>query len=395
MDFHTNNKKWSVIFYFSLIGIILFEFLKVYFIMPFPGSQTMDSVDFAYFLHTKRWFLRVFFGASILISSCYILQKSRKWLPLIFLFIAFFICYVFNFRMSADAMFLQPKNVVFKTKLENKIPNDRLIMGIINNGEAKGYPIQFLAYHHQIRDTIGDTPALITYCNVCRTGRVFKPLINKKHEKFRLVGMDHFNAMLEDESTGSWWRQTTGEAITGKMKGFVLPEMYFKQITVEKWLRLYPHAKIMQADPTFLLKYDSMALFEKGKSKGNLTRTDTFSWNPKSWIIGIIKDTHSKVYDWKYLTQVSIINDTFQNTRIFIALASDKQSFVAFENPLPYNFNIYNDTFYCDNEKYSFLGHNIKTPDKKLKPITAYQEFWHSWKNFHPHTIKYETSEKK
>jgi hypothetical protein len=41
---------------------------------------------------------------------------------------------------------------------------------------------------------------MITYCTVCRTGRVFSPDVDGKPETFRLVGMDHFNAMFEDEN---------------------------------------------------------------------------------------------------------------------------------------------------------------------------------------------------
>ena len=38
------------LFYIGLIGLGLFEILKVYFIMPMPGSQQMESIDIAYFL---------------------------------------------------------------------------------------------------------------------------------------------------------------------------------------------------------------------------------------------------------------------------------------------------------------------------------------------------------
>ena len=102
----------------------------------------------------------------------------------------------------------------------------RLVIGVVNNGEAKAYPIRFLGYHHQVQDTVGGKPVIVTYCTVCRTGRVFEPMVNGKPEKFRLVGMDHFNAMFEDATTKSWWRQVNGEAITGKLKGQQLPEVF-------------------------------------------------------------------------------------------------------------------------------------------------------------------------
>jgi len=27
--------------------------------------------------------------------------------------------------------------------------------------------------------------------------------------------------------------------------------------------------------------------------------------------------------------------------------------------------------------------------DSRLQPVQSYQEFWHSWKNFHPNTLVY------
>ncbi|MFX5562960.1 DUF3179 domain-containing (seleno)protein, partial [Acinetobacter baumannii] len=63
------------------------------------------------------------------------------------------------------------------------------------------YPIQFIGYHHQVVDTVGGEPIIATYCTVCRTGRIFSSTVDGVPEKFRLVGMDHFNAMFEDART--------------------------------------------------------------------------------------------------------------------------------------------------------------------------------------------------
>jgi hypothetical protein len=115
----------------------------------------------------------------------------------------------------------------------------------------------FLGYLHQVQDTIGGKPVIVTYCTVCRTGRVFEPVVNGKPEKFRLVGMDHFNAMFEDETTKSWWRQVNGEAITGKLKGQQLPEMFSTQTSLTKWLQLNPASLIMQADSDYIKSYDT------------------------------------------------------------------------------------------------------------------------------------------
>jgi len=161
-----------------------------------------------------------------------------------------------NFVMAADHMFYQPEKVLMVNTAANKVDTNRLVIGIVNNGEAKAYPIRFLGYHHQVQDTIGGMPIMVTYCTVCRTGRVYQPLVNGKPEQFRLVGMDHFNAMFEDATTKSWWRQVTGEAIIGKLKGQQLPEFFSTQTSLSEWLRLNTNSLIMQPDPAFEKEYD-------------------------------------------------------------------------------------------------------------------------------------------
>ena len=53
------------LFWLGLIGLFLFEIANVYFIMPMPGSQDMNSIDLAYFLYTWRWLFRILFGVMI------------------------------------------------------------------------------------------------------------------------------------------------------------------------------------------------------------------------------------------------------------------------------------------------------------------------------------------
>jgi len=377
------------LFYIGLAGLSLFEIGNVFFIMPMPGSQEINSIDLAYFLYSWRWIFRVLFTIMVVVGFDAAFRTKRKWLPVTALLLTSTIIGLFNFQMSADKMFLQSQNVVMKTKDENQIPSDRLVIGVENNGEAKAYPIAALAYHHQVRDNIGGKQVMVTYCSVCRTGRVYEPVVNGNIETFRLVGMDHFNAMFEDEHTGSWWRQSNGESVAGELKGMRLKELSFKQLTVSKWFDLYPNGSVMQPDQTFLSEYDSLGKFEKGKSKSSLTGTDSSSWNPKSWVVGIELGNSSKAYDWNDLKNEKIINDVIGNTPIFLVLSTDGQSFAAFERPVNSLFTVSNDILYSDGQIYNFAGVGLPPSSGQLKQINAYQEFWHSWSTFHPGTQKY------
>jgi Protein of unknown function (DUF3179) len=262
------------IFYLGLIGLLLFEVANVYFIMPMPGSQQINSIDTAYFLYQWRWVLRIFFGL-LLVTGLFKTNWKRKWTTAIPLLITGVTIYMANFVMAADAMFQQPKQLLFAVADKNKVDTNRLVIGVTVNGVSKAYPIRFLGYHHHVQDTVGGKCIIVTYCTVCRTGRIFEPVVNGKKEIFRLVGMDHFNAMLEDAATKSWWRQATGEAITGKLKGQKLPEVFSTQTSLAEWLQLNPNSLIMQPDPAFDNKYDTTLKYENGKSKSKLTGTDS------------------------------------------------------------------------------------------------------------------------
>ena len=272
------NHLLKILFYTGIIIVIVFEILNVYFIMPMPGSQEIKSIDIAYFLYTHRWYFRIACGIMITSGIVSAFNKKFRILPALSLVAAIAVICLFNFRMNAESMFRQPEKLTLKPKAENIVGDSSLVICVENNGKVKAYPIRFMSYHHQVQDTVGELPLIITYCNVCRTGRAFRPVVQGHNEKFRLVGMDHYNAMFEDATTGSWWRQSTGEAIAGTLKGEALPEVETMQLTVKKLFELYPDALVMQADEASKMKYDTLGKFEQGKSISRLTHTiGTFS----------------------------------------------------------------------------------------------------------------------
>lgn len=373
------------LYYIAIIGLLIFEFLNVYFIMPMPGSQRMRSIEIAYFLYTWRWAFRGVLGLIALASFIPAFQASKLF-SIGTLVVVVSGIYAFNFQMAADSMFYQPKHLQMLDAKQNKITKDRIVVGVVIDGKAKAYPISLIGYHHQVLDTLGGKQIMVTYCTVCRTGRVYEPIVNGKIEHFRLVGMDHFNAMFEDETTKSWWRQANGEAIIGQLKGQTLPELFSLQVSLEKWLQLYPNTLIMQPDVDSKEKYDSTAKYENGKSKSDLTRTDSLSWKDKSWVVGIEIGKDSKAFDWLRLKKERVINEQVGAKAIALVLSADNKSFFAFERPTKDSkFQLQNDTIVVDNQKFMIDGRAVDTK-VSLQRVKAYQEFWHSWQTFHPMT---------
>jgi len=386
----------------GLLILILTEVLRVYFIMPFPGSQHQESIDFAYL--TGKYILAIRLLILLLIAyPLYVIlireTKAKRITTGILILIYGMVFYLFNFRFMADTMFYQPELVRFLNIKDNKIPAEKLVLGIEINGEAKAYPLQIIGYHHQVRDTVGGTPVMVTYCTVCRTGRVFSPFINGKNETFRLVGMDHFNAMFEDATTKSWWRQVSGEAIAGPLKGKSLEEIPSRQMRLSSWFQMYPEGKVLQPDSTFHKEYDDLDKYDLGTLKSSLEKRDSLSWKDKSWVVGIRKGTHAKAIDWNRLVKERVIQDSLPDYGFVVVLENDLASFHSFETSLgdrhlrfvKKDFN--GELLMMDENSGSLwnLRGTCISGDLKgsvLRQATSYQEFWHSWKTFHPLTLK-------
>jgi len=385
----TNLSDMRKVFYAGALLLLLFELANVYFIMPMPGSQRMRSIDVAYFLYRWRWEFRLVFGALIVAGfwPAWHVPGRRKWIAPASLLVVAAAVYATNFVMAADRMFLPPTVLTMLSAARNKVETARLVVGVDLNGDARAYPLEYIGYHHQVRDTVGGTPVLVSYCTVCRTGRVFSPTVNGRPEIFRLVGMDHYNAMFEDATTGSWWRQANGEAIVGPKTGTFLREIPSVQVTLREWLALHPASLVMQADSTFKGEYARDYAFENGTSRKKLTGTDTVSWHDKAWVVGLTVNRQSKAFDWNRLRRERVVNDEVGGQPIVLALASDTASFFAFERPdSSTHFVLLGDSLVARGRAYALTG---KGKSDALRPLFASQEFWHSWREFHPGTRTY------
>ena len=387
-----------------IVLLILFlfvaEFFRVYLVMPFPGSQISDTVDIAYWLERHIVWIRILILLLGIIALGRILKSGKTWEKVslslaLFGYIPLFT--VLNFRIAADRKFLKPTNKSFITATES-LDKSKLAIGVAINGEAKAYPIQLIGYHHQVMDTIGGEPVIITYCTVCRTGRVYSSRLNGRDEIFRLVGMDHFNAVFEDQTTKSWWQQASGRAIAGPLKGSMLKEIPSSQLTIDSWIRKYPNSVVMEPDPLYDERYFGLEDYDRGTMQSSLVKRDYRSWQPKSWIVGVRNDSSSTAYDWNELVKKHVIQDTLEGSPILVAMESDTSSFHVYECKvngfiLQFNTNLVDNHLTDQNtgSTWNMDGLCIDGPLKgqQLKSVQAYNEFWHAWERFEPNSKKH------
>jgi hypothetical protein len=118
----------------------------------------------------------------------------------------------------------------------------------------------------------------------------------------------------------------------------------------------------------------------------------------KSWVIGVKSENATRAYDWNYLIRHPLIQDTIDNIPILLLLGTDTVTFRVWNRSVrgqalqfermtgqPYIKDI------NTGSTWSYNGKCINGPlkDLQLQPVQSYQEFWHSWGNFHPGTTQY------
>jgi hypothetical protein len=325
-------------------------------LMPvIPAAQEVDTAPVARQIYLFQW---VVTGVGAVLWTLVAIRAWRRggWLRrtvvILATIIALAIHMITQFKMTAERMFEEPSVISMLTAERSVVDPERLALCVEINGDARAYPIDLLAHHHKLIDTVGGVPIMPTYCTLCHTGRVFSPVIDGKQETFRLVGLNHMNAMIEDASTKSWWYQATGECIAGPRRGQWLTELSFIQTTIELWTASHPATRILQPDPAFSEKYQWARGYDhKDSIQRSLDQRGAL-------VYGIVLGSHARAYPAYALTDVRVIMDTIGSVPIRVDV----------------------DKAHSTVRAWNVSDAAVPTP------VMVYEEYWRSWRHFHPTT---------
>ena len=117
------------------------------------------------------------------------------------------------------------------------------VIGVAKGRVAKAYHTLDLQQHGSVDDELPDGPIEVTWCNTCGTGAVFRAVINGRRLHFEYDSMVNANEVHKDVETGSRWQQSTGEAISGPLKGSKLELYPFVLTTWKEWRTRFPARK--------------------------------------------------------------------------------------------------------------------------------------------------------
>jgi len=303
------------------------------------------------------------------------------------------IYWFFNYKWNGESKFARLENPTFVTATQNKIAPDAQVMGINMNGVQKAYPVTMMLYHHQFTDNIGTQPIWVTYCGLCRSGRVFDILVDGETLDFSLIGAITYNATFKDHQTGSWWRQETGEAVKGKYKGRLLEDVPMEQMSLQNWLSKYPNSQILQEAPEHQKKYN----FINSVMNGERERPSWYNHVNPDLIVGLEIDGQSRAYDWEALKQQRMVMETFKGKPLLLLSSEDGSSPFAYDrtvNGEQLKFEIKGNTLtdVKTQSTWNLLGYCTEgeLQGTQLESVQIYYQNIRGWESFHPNSTYYD-----
>jgi len=292
------------------------------------------------------------------------------------------------------------------------------------NGDARAYPLQIITWHEIVNDTVGDVPAVVTFCPLCNSALAFDRRVNGQVFEFGVSGLlRNSDLIMYDRTTETLWQQFTGQGIVGDLAGTNLTFLATSLVSFADFKSAHPDGSILSRDTGMRASYgrNPYAGYDTYQSSlsagGNLVLFDgdlDGRLAPADRVVTVsLEDAGVDVaYPVTRLSELGVINDNQggQDLVVFfkpgtasalgatvIAEAEDVGATGVFDPWLDgqkLTFRVDRERI-VDNETgsaWDILGRSIDGPlaGKMLSPVVHGDHFWFSWAAFKPDTVIYQ-----
>jgi hypothetical protein len=279
--------------------------------------------------------------------------------------------------------------------------NADLVIGVAKGKVAKAYMVLDLMQHGSVDDEMPDGPIEVTWCSTCGTGAVFHAELNGRRLHFEYDSMVNANEVHKDVETGSRWQQSTGEAISGPLKGSRLQLYEFVLTTWKEWRRRYPVTQLLKPAPGYLERFEILRERQPRARNGEGDApTGSFSSDerlrPRELVAGLAVGNETMAFQIAALQKTRVVNERLGGVPIVVIHQPASETTTAYEARVKDRVLRFDEaspgaTSVIDRETrstWNAYGLATKGPLKgtQLKPLILIPEFWFAWSQFRPGT---------
>ena len=141
-------------------------------------------------------------------------------------------------------------------------PDDRIVFGVVIDGEARAYPKNIMEVHEMVNDSLGGRRIAIPYCTLCGSAQAYltdELADGLAQPTLRTSGLlIRSNKMMFDLETYSFIDTFRGEATSGSLleAGVTLRQVSVVTATWGQWKADHPDTTILAADGGLGRTYD-------------------------------------------------------------------------------------------------------------------------------------------
>jgi hypothetical protein len=307
--------------------------------------------------------------------------------PLLLMVLAVVLTYRMHQETAFPAIDFPP---VAQDPLTLPLPDDAEVAVIEVDGVTRAYALDHLIHHHIINDHFGERIVAVTYCAMCRT---IIPFDVTELGPLFVASFKNANMVVGDRRTRTFFQQATFDSIMGLLHPSSLTMVPFQTLTWAEVKRLDPLPLVANVTERDLREFQLPipGIWRKivaseatpGLSVSNRDR----SLPSRTRVIGIMEPgARSRVYLKAEIEQRNVVE-----VEDDITLVATDGVVNGFESELggsALGLQLTDDARLTDREgttTWDLRGRRLdgdRTGD--LVPVAISDEYWFSWKRFHP-----------
>ncbi|KAA3607328.1 MAG: DUF3179 domain-containing protein [Planctomycetota bacterium] len=276
--------------------------------------------------------------------------------------------------------------------LELPLAEEMQLAVIEYGGESKAYPLDYVVHHHIVNDRFGDRIVALTYCAMCRS---IIPFDVTDIGPMFVGSFKNANMIVADRRTKTFFQQATFESLIGRLHPYSLTMIPFQILPWSEVKRLEPLPRVCRVTEEDFREFQLpipgiwKKIMASEATPGLPAEKRDDSFPARTRVIGVLDPAAEPqvVYIKSDLTQQGIVKNEELNT-FFVAVGDTVNAFKGIVAGEAVDLVFSGATRLADSgsgTRWDLRGKYLSGPiEADLEPLAISDEYWFSWKEFHP-----------